>query len=122
MRILSIISITLLIVFAVGCDEMQNQVMKPVTMPDDEGPKEDDVVTSVGMMKDPSTETDGTKGDPSTETETMEEGTSDETQNPDASFVSSTVADGANISENDSITITFDSDPGEVTVNIGTVS
>ena len=60
MKILAIISITFLIyfliLFAVGCDEMQNQAMKPITMPDDEGPTDDEMVTSVGGMKDPSTQ------------------------------------------------------------------
>ncbi len=132
MKILSIISITFLIIFAAGCDEMQNQVMKPVMMPDDETPPEDSTVTSVGTMKDPSTETDGTKEDPSTETddseeessdepETMEEDPPDEPQIPDAAFVSASPASG-NIKENDSITITFDNDPGDVTVSSGTVS
>ena len=44
-----------------------------------------------------------------------------EAQIPAAVFVSATPASG-NIKENDSITITFDNDPGDVTVSSGTVS
>ena len=111
MKILYIISITFLIVFAVGCDEMQSQVMKPMTVSEDGGPTEDEVVTSVGTMKDPSMTTDDSK----------EEDPLAETQTPDAAFVSADPADG-NIKVNDSIEITFDNDPGEVTVNTGTVA
>ena len=176
MKILYIISITFLIVFAVGCDEMQSQVMKPMTMPDDGGPTEDEVVTSVGTMKDPSMTTDDSKEEEPPETETMEEGTSTEPETmeegtstepetmeegtstepetmeedtsgetqtmeedtsgetqtteedtsgepetPVATFSSASPASG-DISENETITITFDNDPGEVTVNTGTVS
>ena len=106
MKILYIISITFLIVFAVGCNEMQSQVMKPMTVSEDGGPTEDEVVTSVGTMKDPSMTTDDSK----------EEDPLAETQTPDAAFVSADPADG-NIKVNDSIELTFDNDPGEVTVN-----
>ncbi len=122
MKILYIISITFLIVFAVGCDEMQSQVMKPMTMPDGEGPTDDEVVTSVGTMKDPSMTTDDSKEeDPPAETQTTEEDTVDEPQTPDAAFVSADPEDG-DIKVTDSIELTFDNDPGEVTVNEGTVS
>jgi len=178
MKILFIVSITVLIVFAAGCDEMQNQVMKPMTMPDDdvpkedETPKEDSVVTSMGSMKDPSAETDDSKEDPSAETDDSKEGTSDEEedqkeepsteeedtpdktdtqkedtseetdtpkdepdteedtqmedppvvpQTPTAAFVNASPASG-DISKNDSITINFDNDPGNVTTSAGTVS
>ncbi len=176
MKILYIISITFLIVFAVGCDEMQSQVMKPMTMPEEGGPTEDEVVTSVGTMKDPSMTTDDSKEEEPPETETMEEGTSTEPETmeegtstepetmeegtstepetmeedtsgepetmeedtsgetqtteedtsgepetPVATFSSASPASG-DISENETITIEFDNDPGEVTVNTGTVS
>ena len=145
MKILFILSITFLIVCAVGCDEMQNQMTKPITMPDDEVPTEDSVVTSVGTMKDPPAETDGTKEDTSTEKDTddtkedtseepqtMEEDTTVETnvpmedppdvpQTPMAAFVYASPSSG-DISENDSITIEFDDDPGTVTASAGRVS
>ncbi len=121
MKILSLISITFLIVFAVGCDEMQNQAMKPITMPDDKGPTDNEIVTSVGEMKDPSMEDDDSKEEPSTETKTTEQDTPDETQIPDAAFVSVVPVSG-NISESGSINITFDNDPGQVNSNVGTVS
>ena len=41
---------------------------------------------------------------------------------PDAAYVTASYTDGADISESDSITLTFDNDPGVVTVNEGTVS
>ncbi len=150
MKILYIISITFLIVFAVGCDEMQSQVMKPMTVPDDGGPTEDEVVTSVGTMKDPSMTTDDSKEEEPPETEAMEEGTSTETMEEDTSgetmeedtsgetqtteedtsgepetpvaAFSSASPESGDISENGSITIEFDNDPGEVTVSEGTVS
>ena len=85
-KFLFIISISVLIVLATGCDEMQNQVMKPMTMPDDETPKgdetpkEDSVVTSVGSMKDPSAETDDSKEDtPDEEEDQKEEPTKEDT-------------------------------------------
>ena len=121
MKILYIISITFLIVFAVGCDEMQSQVMKPMTMSEDGDPTEDEVVTSVGTMKDPSMTTDDSKEEETPETETTEEETSEEPQTPNAAFLSADPEDG-NIKVNDSIEITFDNDPGEVTVNTGTVA
>ncbi len=108
--ILFIVSIAVLIGLAAGCDEMQDQVMKPITMPDDEVITEDDMVTSMGTMKDPSTETDDT-----------EEDTPVETQTPDALFVSATPASGE-ISVNGSITIEFDNDPGDVSASEGTVT
>ena len=133
MKILSIISITFLIVFAVGCGEMQNQVMKPVMTSDGEGPTEDEGVTSVGTMKDPSMETDDSKEetppetqtmeeDPTDEPKTMEEDPTDEPKTPVAVFVNASPTDGADISENDSITIEFDNDPGNVTASEGTVA
>lgn len=121
MKILSIISFTFLIVFAVGCDEMQNQAMKPIMMPDDETPPEDSIPTSVGMMKDPSMESDDSTEDTPPDTQTMEEDPPDEPQIPDATSVTASPASG-NISENGSISLTFDNDPGEVTVSEGTVS
>ena len=113
MRILSILSITFLIVFAVGCDEMKNQAMKPIMTPESEGPTEDEVITSVGGMKDPSMEDDDKK-DPSSEDK-------DSPQTPDATSVTASPASG-NISESGSIILTFDNDPGQVTSNAGTVS
>ncbi len=156
MKILFILSITVLIVFAVGCDEMQNQMTKPTMMSDDEVPPEDAVVTSVGTMKEPPAETDDKKEEPATETDdsqddssdeketddsqddssgtpqTMEEDTTDENNvpmedppdvppTPTATFVSASPTSG-DISENDSITIEFDNDPGTVTASAGTVT
>ena len=78
MKILFILSITVLIVFAAGCDEMQNQMTKPITMSDDEVPTEDPVVASMGTMKEPPAETDDTREEPSTETDDKEEDTNAE--------------------------------------------
>ncbi len=133
MKILSVMSITFLIILAAGCDEVQNQVMKPVTMPGDEVPTADSVATSVGTMKDPSVETDDSKENTPAETDTakadtddapqtMEADLPDAPQTPVAVFVGATPASGDDISENDSITIEFDNDPGEVTAAPWTVT
>ena len=144
MKFLSIISITVLIVFAAGCDEMQNQVMKPITMPDDETPKEETPVETEVTMEDTLAEVKAPQEDktgetmedpekePSTEDETSIEDTSDDIEDsmdeppvvPQtlvATFVSASPASG-DISESDSITIMFDNDPGDLTASAGAVS
>lgn len=144
MKFLSIISISVLIVFATGCDEMQNQVMKPMTMLDDDASKEETPVetevtiedtladvkapqedktdeTTEDQKKEPSTEEETSKGDTSDDIEDSMEGTPVVPQTPVATFVSASPASG-DISENDSITINFDNNPGSVTASIGTIS
>ena len=144
MKFLSIISISVLVLLATGCDEMQNQVMKPMTMPDDETQKDETPIETEVTMEDTLAEvkapeedkTGETKGDqekePSTEEEIPIEGASDDIedsmedppvvpQTPVATFVSASPASG-DISENDSITINFDNNPGTVTTSAGTVS
>lgn len=134
MKILFILSITVLIVFAVGCDEMQNQITKPITMPDDEVPTEDSPAETDDTKEDTSTEkdTDDTKEDTSEEPKTMEEDTTVETnvpmedppdvpQTPTAVFLSASPSSG-DILEYDSISVEFDNDPGTVTASAGTVS
>ena len=49
-------------------------------------------------------------------------GGDDEPATPDAAFVSSTPEDGGSLASNSSISITFDNNPGDVTVSAGTVS
>ena len=49
-------------------------------------------------------------------------GGDDEPETPDAAFVSSTPEDGGSLASNSSISITFDNNPGDVTVSAGTVS
>lgn len=146
-QILPIVCLAVLIAYVAGCDEMTNQVMKPTQMTDtdvqrqDEPSMQDDMVTSIGSMKNPPAETE-----PSQEDNQMQE-TSSETQNqeqvqetpsetqtqeqvpeaqvepqtPSASFVSASYT-SRDILEDDSITIEFDNDPGDVTTSTGTVA
>ena len=194
-QILFIVFIAILIAYVVGCDEMTSQVMKPTQMTDtdvpgqDEPSMQDDMVTSMGSMKDPPAETETSQEDtsdtengqsekpateedmqkedkqmqdppsetqtqdqmqdppsetqtqdqmqdPPSETQTQDQmqdppsetQTQDqmqdppsETQTPSASLVSASPSSG-DISEDDSITITFDNDPGDVTTSAGTVA
>lgn len=116
----------------------------------DEPSMQDDMVTSMGSMKDPPDETEpsqedtadtenGQSEEPDTEADMQEEDeqmqetpsetqtqeqmqeTPSETQTPSASVVSASPSSG-DISEDDSITITFDNDPGDVTASAGTVT
>ena len=144
MKFLSTIAISVFILLAAGCDEMQNQVMKPITMPDDETPKEETPVETEVTMEDTLAEVKAPQEDktgetmedpekePSTEDETSIEDTSDDIEDsmdeppivPQtlvATFVSASPASG-DISENGSITVTFDNNPGDLTVSAGTVA
>ncbi len=121
MKILSIVSIVVLIALAAGCDEMQQQVIKPVMMPDDEDPKDKPAVETETPKDDPNVDDEDPKDDPLIDDEDPKEDPPVEPETPAAAFVSATPSSG-DISEDGSISLTFDNDPGDVTVSTGTVA